>query len=95
MITDPPSVIALTNQDIIEKSELSINCTAMAGNPSFTTFYWTKIDNPGFRQNSSTLQIRNINRTSSGTYKCTAENNYSNKAKGTHSQLMNVNVLCK
>lgn len=51
-------------------------------------------DNPGFRQNETTLQLYKIQRTSSGTYKCTAENNYSNGEKGTHIQTMVVNVLC-
>lgn len=64
------------------------------GNPRSTTVYWTKVENSGFRQNGHTLHVPNIQRTSSGTYRCTAENNYSNGEKGTHNQSMVVNVFC-
>ncbi|XP_052691152.1 kin of IRRE-like protein 1 [Crassostrea angulata] len=89
----PPVVNALSNQNTIEGGGLTVNCTATPGNPSATTFYWTKVDNQGFRQNGAILQLYNIQRTSSGTYRCTAENNYSNKEKGMHSQSMVINVL--
>ncbi|XP_078310224.1 uncharacterized protein LOC111137474 isoform X2 [Crassostrea virginica] len=90
----PPSVIHLTQKDIIEAQNLFIICGANPGNPNLTIFVWTKVDS-GFRQNGSTLQLPNIQRTSSGTYRCTAENTYSNGAKGTNSQTMVVNVLYK
>lgn len=93
--TDPPTIRTQSQQDIKEGSQLIVNCTATPGNPSSTTFYWTKVDNPGFRQNGSTLQFYNIQRNSSGTYRCTAENNYNNGVKGTHSQAMEVDVLCE
>uniref|UniRef100_A0A8W8LC53 Ig-like domain-containing protein n=1 Tax=Magallana gigas TaxID=29159 RepID=A0A8W8LC53_MAGGI len=89
----PPIVNALSNQNTIEGGDLTVNCTATPGNPSATTFYWTKVDNQGFRQNGAILQLYNTQRTSSGTYKCTAENNYSNGKKGTHSLLMVIDVL--
>lgn len=94
-MTDPPIVHTLSQQDIIEGKDLSVNCTATPGNPSATTLYWTKVDNPGFRQNGPTLHLLDIQRTSSGTYKCTAENNYGNGEKGRNSQSMIINVLCK
>lgn len=86
---------ALSQQYIIEGRDLSVTCQANPGNPSSTTFSWTKADNPEFRQNRATLQLPNIQRTSTGTYRCTAENNYSNREKGIHSQSMVVNVLCR
>ncbi|XP_065933057.1 carcinoembryonic antigen-related cell adhesion molecule 5-like isoform X1 [Magallana gigas] len=89
----PPIVNALSNQNTIEGGDLTVNCTATPGNPSATTFYWTKVDNQGFRQNGAILQLYNTQRTSSGTYRCTAENNYSNKEKGMHSQSMVIDVL--
>ncbi|XP_052691739.1 basement membrane-specific heparan sulfate proteoglycan core protein-like isoform X3 [Crassostrea angulata] len=92
-IASPPTVHMLSQQDILEGRNLSVTCTATPGNPSSTTFYWTKVDNPGFRHNGSTLHLPNIQRTSSGTYRCTAENNYNNEEKGTDSQPMDVNVL--
>lgn len=91
----PPTIRTLSQQDIKEGSQLIVNCTVTPGNPSSTTFYWTKVDNSGFRQNGSTLQFYNIQRNSSGTYRCTAENNYNNGVKGTHSQALEVNVLCE
>lgn len=94
-ITGPPTVHTLSQQDIIEGSQLSITCQATPGDPSFSTFYWTKADNPGFRQNRSTLQLPNIQRNSSGIYRCTAENNYHNGEKGSDSRTMVVNVLCR
>lgn len=72
----------------------SITCLATPGNPSSITFHWTKVDNPGFKQNGATLHIHSIQRTSSGAYRCTAENIYSNGAKGSDIQSMVVNVLC-
>lgn len=95
MYTDPPTIKTLSQQDIVEGRALLVTCQAVSGNPNSTTFYWIKEDNPGFRQNGSTLHIPNIQRTSSGTYRCTAENNYSIGEKGTHSQSMDVNVLCE
>lgn len=95
LLTVPPTLSTLSQQDIIEGNDLSVTCTVTPGNPSSTTFYWTKVDNQGFKQDGPTLQLPNIQRTSSGTYRCTAENNYSNKEKGTHSQPMVVNVLCR
>lgn len=85
---------ALSQQNFIEGRDLSVTCQAAPGNPSSTTFYWTKVDNPGFRQNGATLRLYNIQRNSSGTYRCTAENNYNNGEKGAHSQTMVVKVQC-
>lgn len=84
----------LSNQDIIEGGDLSVNCTATPGNPGSTSFYWTKIDNPRIRQNGSTLQLYKIQRNNTGTYRCTAENTYYNQESGTHNQTMVINVLC-
>lgn len=89
----PPLVNTLSNQNIIEGRNLSVTCTATPGNPSSTVLYWTKVDNPGFRQNGAILQLYTIQRSNSGTYRCTAENNYYNGERGTHSQTMVVNVL--
>lgn len=91
----PPKVEALSTENVIEGNNLSKICNATPGNPNFTSFFWTKIDDTQFRQDGSILQLPNINRTSSGTYKCTAENKYSNDKKGTSSQTMVVDVLYK
>ena len=91
---DQPSVIHLAQKDIIEAQNLFIICGANPGNPYLTIFAWTNVDS-GFKQNGSTLQLPNIQRNSSGTYQCTAENKYSNGAKGANSQTMVVNVLCR
>lgn len=93
-MTDPPKINTLFQQDIIEGGALSVPCQVTPGNPSATTVSWTKVDNSRFRQNGFTLQLPYIQRTSSGTYRCTAENNYSNGEKGTQYQSMVVNVLC-
>lgn len=95
MFIDPPTVDTLSQRDVIEERNISITCTATPGNPSFMTFWWTKVDNPGFIENGATIQLSNIQRNSSGTYRCTAENNYSNGKKGTDSQLTVVNVQCR
>lgn len=80
---------------MIEGIDLSVTCTVTKGNPSSTIVFWTKVDNSVFRYNGSTLQLPNIQRNSSGTYKCTAENSYSNGKKGTDSQFTVVNVQCR
>lgn len=93
--TDPPLVHILSQQDILEGSTLSIPCEVTPGNPNSTTFYWTKIESQGFRENGSTLQLPSIQKNSSGVYICTAENKYNSTEKGSHKQPMIVNVLCK
>lgn len=85
----------LSQQKIIEGKDLSVTCKVTPGNPNSSTFYWTKEENQVFRQNGQTLQLTNINRNDSGTYRCTAENSYSNGEMGTHNQTMVVDVLCK
>lgn len=95
MFIDPPTVDTLSQRDVIEERNISITCTATPGNPIFTTFWWTKVDNPGFIENGATIQLSNIQRNNSGTYRCTAENNYSNGKKETDSQLTVVNVQCR
>lgn len=77
---------ALSNQSIIDGRDLFVTCQATFGNPSLTTIYWTKVDNPGFRQNGSTLQLPNIQKNGFDIYKCASENIYSSGEKGTHSQ---------
>lgn len=85
----------LSQQDIIEGSDLSVTCHATPGNPNSTTFHWTKEGGLGFRENRATLMLFNIQRNNSGTYICAAENIYTNKEKGMHNETMVVNVQCK
>nr|XP_022344647.1 hemicentin-1-like [Crassostrea virginica] len=91
----PPSVYTFTQQQIIEGEDLLVTCNATQGNPSSTAIFWSKSNDPGFRQTGTTLRLLNIHRNSSGTYKCTAENTYSNGEKGTNSQNMVIDVLYK
>lgn len=95
LIIDPPFVNNLSRQDIVEGKDFLVTCMATQGNPTFTTFFWTMVENQGFIRNGSILSFPKIKRTRSGTYRCTAENNYSNGNHGTDNQLMVVNVFCK
>lgn len=92
---DPPIVHTLSRQDIVVNESSTVTCNATPGNPSSTTFYWTKEDDPFFGQDGATLKLNNVQKTSFGTYICSAENIYSNEAKGRDSQSMIINVLCK
>lgn len=94
MITDPPLVKNLSQQNIIEGYNLSVTCEATDGNPISTSLFWTKADNPLFKQEGATLELPNIQRTRSGIYTCTAENTFLDGKKGKHSQSMVVNVQC-
>lgn len=85
----------LSQKDIIEGKNLSVTCLTNPGNPNATNFYWTKVNNSEFRQNKPTLHMPNIQRNSSGTYRCIAENNYDNGMKGRNNETMDVNVLCE
>lgn len=85
----------LSQRDILEGENLLVTSQISLGNPNDTTIFWTKLDKPGFRQNGTTLHLPKIQRNSSGTYICTAENKYSNGEKGTDNQSMVVNVLCE
>ncbi|XP_062620635.1 B-cell receptor CD22-like, partial [Saccostrea cucullata] len=89
----PPTVFSLTDKDIIEGDDLSVTCSVTNGNPSKTTVYWTKTGDSGFRQNGAELRIQRIQRSSAGTYTCTAQNSYSIGGTGSNSQSMTVNVL--
>lgn len=93
LFSDPPSVKPLSQQNVIEGNNLSVTCEAYAGNPSYYTFFWS--NNAGLRQNGSTLHLLNLQRNSSDTYWCTAENNYGFEDKGSNSQSMFINVLCE
>ena len=84
-----------TQQQIIEGEDLLVTCNATQGNPNSTAIFWSKSNDPGFRQTGTTLRLLNIHRNNSGTYKCTAENTYSNGEKGTTSQNMVIVVLCR
>lgn len=92
---DPPVVYSFRQQDIIEGTNLSVTCNYSSGNPSPTTFLWTQENNQSFKQYGTVLQLPTIQKSESGTYICTAENNLTNTKKGNHSQSMVVNVLCK
>lgn len=93
---DPPEVKHLPNNNIEEGNNLSVTCDSIPGYPTSTNFYWTKINATGFKnQSEATLQLPNIQRTSSGTYRCTAENSYTNGKNGRSSQTTVVNVQCK
>lgn len=85
----------LTNQRIVEGEDLSVICNVTFGNPTTTTFSWIKRKDPGFKQNTSRLNMPDIQRSSSGNYICTAENNYTLGGKGSDSRDMTVDVLCK
>ncbi|XP_061182272.1 hemicentin-1-like [Saccostrea echinata] len=91
----PPIVSHITNQDIIEGSNLTVQCSFTAGNPPQTTVYWIRSGDSGFRQNGRILQLQKIDRDSTGTYVCVAKNIYSLGGTGTSSRAMDVNVLCK
>lgn len=95
VFSDPPFVYDLPQRQVIEGRNLSVTCLANPGNPNRTTYVWTKSNEGGFKQNGSTLQLSNIQRTGSGIYRCIAENIYTTGGKGRHSQDMVLNVLCK
>lgn len=87
-------VNALSNQTIIEGRNLTVNCIVTPGNPNSVT-NWTKVDSQGFKQTGAVLELPNIQRASSGTYRCTATNKFSDGNMGIHSQTMVINVLCR
>lgn len=93
--TDPPTMRPFWQQNIIEGRNLTVTCDFIPGNPNPTILFWTKESNPLFRQKGATLLLPKIQRSSSGEYKCIAENIYSNGEKGTYNQSMILNVLCK
>ncbi|XP_062603323.1 uncharacterized protein LOC134265101 [Saccostrea cucullata] len=88
-----PSVSSLNNQTILEGENLSLTCNVTAGYPRSSVIFWTKTDDPSFRFNGKRFTISRIQRSSSGTYGCTAENYYNSLGKGSSSQIMTVNVL--
>lgn len=85
----------MSQQNVTEGTHFQIICNATPGNPTPISIVWTKEENTMFILKEPILQLSYINRTNSGTYRCTAENDYGNGKKGTHSQDMVVNVLCR
>lgn len=92
---DAPRVLTLTQQNITEGNTLIVGCKVMEGNPNSSNVYWTREGDSTFHGNSATLQLLSIHRNSSGFYNCTAENMFNDGKKGTHSQIMFINVLCE
>lgn len=91
---DPPVVSPLPNVKRVVQEHVSIRCNVTSGNPSYTTIYWTKSGDSGFRQSGSTLRLNYISKSQSGTYSCVAENNYNNGGKGANQQSFFLDVLC-
>eukprot|EP00105_Crassostrea_gigas_P021956 XP_011441295.1 PREDICTED: hemicentin-2 isoform X1 [Crassostrea gigas] len=89
----PPVVSPLPNVKRVEGEHVSIWCNVTSGNPSYTTIYWTKSGDSGFRQSGSTLRFNYISKSQSGTYSCVAENNYNNGEKGANQQSFFLDVL--
>lgn len=58
IISDPPTVNAMSQQHMIEGENFSVACLATTGNPRPTTVYWTKEEDQEFRQNGSILQLK-------------------------------------
>lgn len=85
----------LTQQNIIEERQFSVTCNFTVGNPYSTQIIWTRVDKPGYEMKGPTLSFPKVQRTNSGNYTCTAENDYGKEGKGRHSQSMFLNVLCK
>ncbi|XP_074593435.1 nephrin-like isoform X1 [Brevipalpus obovatus] len=87
-INDPMSIIELT-----EGKSASINITAK-GNPSNISYRWSKLDGPRsdmdslrFIKNGSFLEIANVSRIDSGTYRLEASN-----TQGTTKTTFKINV---
>lgn len=89
----PPTVRTFWQQNIIEGRNLTVTCDVIPGNPNTTILFWTQEGNPLFRRKGATLLLPKIQRSSSGEYKCIAENIYSNGEKGRNNQSMILNVL--
>nr|XP_034303699.1 hemicentin-1 isoform X2 [Crassostrea gigas] len=89
----PPVVSPLPNVKRVEGEHVSILCNVTSGNPSYTTIYWTKSGDSGFRQSGSILRLNYISKSQSGTYSCVAENNYNNGEKGANHQSFFLDVL--
>lgn len=89
----PPVVSPLPNVKQVVQEHVSIRCNVTSGNPSYTTIYWTKSGDSGFRQSGSTLRFNYISKSQSGTYSCVAENNYNNGGKGANQQSFFLDVL--
>lgn len=95
LLIDPPSVTSFNTQYPTELSDLSIRCSATAGNPSNHVYYWTRSGDDSFRKNNTYLRLNGIRRNESGSYICTAVNFYSTGGEGKDSKTLSVNVQCK
>lgn len=89
----PPVVSPLPNVKRVVQEHVSIWGNVTPGNPSYTTIYWTKSGDSGFRQSGSTLRLNYITKSQSGTYSCVAENNYNDGKKGANQQSFFLDVL--
>ncbi|XP_062585114.1 contactin-1-like, partial [Saccostrea cucullata] len=87
-----PVVHQMSPKYIVEGTNFTQKCLYDAGKPPETRLHWTKQGDNNFRQQGDTLRLTNVHRFSSGTYICTAENQFSSENKGQNSQSLIVDV---
>ena len=71
---DPPTVKTMPDKVIKEGATLALTCEVTSANPLPNTYTWTKVGDEGFTQAGPVLTIHNIQRSHTGTYRCTATN---------------------
>ena len=72
-LTDPPSIMKMSNQTMAVGQTISITCQVSA-NPQPNQYSWAKVGDGTFNQTGPVLTIRNIQLHHAGTYRCTAAN---------------------
>ncbi len=90
----PAKLVSVSNdQPVQEGTNVTLFCEA-SGNPT-PNIIWTKVlkddSDSKVQHQGPTWDLPNINRTASGTYRCTANNGIGNPV----SHKLRVNVLCK
>ncbi|XP_062617806.1 uncharacterized protein LOC134279425, partial [Saccostrea cucullata] len=91
IIASPPAVHTLNNSTAIEGTDFNKKCLYNVGKPPETNVYWTR-QGSSFRHEGDVLSLTKIQRSSSGTYTCTAQNQYSSGNKGQSKQSMTIDV---
>ena len=96
--TDPPMISPFQNRHIIASSHLTVKCATIPGNPSQTSFRWTRNIN-NWSQDGETLILPSVTKADAADYTCTALNVMTPTGgydvDGTDKETFTVNILCK
>ena len=78
-------------KEVDEGGDVTVECKA-SSNPEPTSVYWTRADQPQFRQTGRFLHLRNVSHVSGGDYTCVVNNKLNPSGDGSRTRSGNDTV---